>query len=148
MNDLDDSNKGTGSRRLTVRLGDALIEDLSLAAKEEHRDRSALVKDAVRFYLIRSEGVRYFETMMEANLKFNNEEVSRFLDQQQAWFKSARSFFETTAEALAHEVLKLREEVARLSGGATSQKSWGAAAGNESREVHMSSSVLSRHIPD
>ena len=148
MINLDDLNKGAGSRRLTVRLGDALIEDLSLAAKEEHRDRSALVKDAVRFYLVRSEGVRYFETMMEANLKFNNEEISRFLNQQQAWFKSARSFFETTAEALANEVLKLREEVARLSEGGASQKSWGSAAGNISKEAQMSSSVLSRHIPD
>lgn len=148
MDNFNEENKVVGSRRLTVRLGDALIDDLSLAAKEERRDRSALVKDAVRFYLIRSEGVRYFETMMEANLKFNHEEFSRFLDQQQAWFKSARSFFETTAEALAKEVLKLREEVARLSGGATSQKSWSTGEGNESKEGHKSSSVLSRHIPD
>lgn len=125
-------DKSTNVKYFSMRINPSLNERLEATSKEEHRDKSAIVHDAIAFYLVQSEGQKRFEILANHTAMANQQQVNDAIEELKLWIEGARSMFDWVEEAkeafastaenlgrevgreIGREVLQLRSENRRL----------------------------------
>lgn len=121
-------NQKEANKRITIRFDDALLSELQAACDAEERDMSSILKDALRFYLVRSEGQKRFEILANQTTMASQQRIHQTMELVEAWVEEGRNdgrsntnwmsqakeVFLQTAMAMAKGVNELQDENRQL----------------------------------